>query len=492
MTRTRILFAILALALVINPSYAGKPGTKEKGYPFQLPPDKAIASVEKLDKDSAKKLSLTDDELRLFEDARDGKLDKWSFADAGLIASGVTDSTKRKNYIAKVDRIEADARKAIVGAKTLDEKCDRLLKFLHTGPMKGGYQSKQTDLHTILDGGTFNCVSSATLYNVIGRRLGLDLFAVEVPEHVFSVLHDGDRRIDVETTSPDGYNPKGLKTPKGAAPADRYAGKRREVGELGLASVIAYNHGVGLANEKRHLEALLANFRSLSLDPANPAAAHNALASFAKWERDLSKAGKFEEALTVVALGLEFAPKDSVLLNNHKVLWSQYAEERMKAGKDDDALAVLRRAAKAIPNGEFEARQADLYIRRSQELIEADKWDEAVALYTAVLGKVEKKAVGKLKDARVGVFLDWAEKAVQKGKFDAAIEILKKGASLEPKDSHILNNIRATYDAWADSYMKKRDGAGAIAVYERGLAHLPGDSHLKNNLAFCRQEQSKR
>jgi len=489
MTRTRIGLAIIALVLVAGPA-ASKPPAK--GYPFALPPDKAVAAVEKLDAASGRKVALAADERSLFEEARAGKLDRWSFADACLIASGVTDATGRKGYLAKLDRIEAEARSATESAKTPAEKGERLLKFLHAGPMKGGYVSKQTDLHTLLDDGTFNCVSSAALYNVIGRRLGLDLAAVEVPEHVFSVLRDGDRRIDVETTSPQGFNPKGVKTPKGATPADRYAGKRREVGELGLAAVIAYNHGVGLAEGKQYHEALLANFRALSLDPTNPGAANNALAGFVNWGLELSEAGKYEEALAVVAAGLEAAPKDAALANNRKAIWQHYAAARTKAGETDAALEVLRRAAKAAPGADFEVRQADLFAKPARELIAAGKYEEALALYTAGLGKVDPKAAAKLKQARVGLFLDWANAAVEKNDFEKAIGILKRGAGLEPKSGDILNNTRATYDAWADTHMKKDDWAGAVKVYETGLAHLPGDSHLKHNLAYCKQEQAKR
>src|SRR5262245_5607661 len=205
MTRTRINFAFVVLVFGAVPALAAPPA---KTYPFALPPDKAIVAAEKLEKVSGKKFPLTDAERALFEDARDGKLDKHSFGEACLIASGVTDAAKRKEYRAKLEKIEAQARKAIEGAKAVEEKGERLLKFLHAGPMKGGYESKQTDPHTLLDTGKFNCVSSAVLYNVIGRELGLDLVAVEVPGHVFSMLRAGDRHIDVETTNAKGFNPK--------------------------------------------------------------------------------------------------------------------------------------------------------------------------------------------------------------------------------------------------------------------------------------------
>jgi tetratricopeptide (TPR) repeat protein len=490
MTRTRFTLAIVALLLATGTAGAANP--KSKGYPFQLPPEKAVAAVEKLDTVSGKAITLTDDERKLFADARDGKLDDWSFAEACLVASGVTDAAKRKAYAAKIDAIEADARKAVEGAKSPREKAERLLKFLHDGPMKGGYESKQTDLHTILDTGTFNCVSSAVLFNVIGRRLGLDLAAVEVPQHVFSLLRDGEKTIDVETTSPQGVDPKGVKTPKGQTPADRYAGKRREVGETGLAAVIAYNHGVSMLEEKNYHEGLTAALRALNLDPTSPGAANNTLAGFVQWGLALDEAGKYEEALVLIATGRELDPKNSALANNHKVVWHRYAESLMKAGQADDAIAVLRRAAKAVPGEDFETKQAFLFIGPAQDLSEAGKWDEALKLYNEALGKVEKKAAAKIRDARTGLFLNRSVQAMERGEFEAALEILKEGAKLEPKDGRIRNNIKAAYNGWANGHMEKKDWAAAIAVYEKGLTHLPGESLFKNNIAYCKQEMARK
>jgi tetratricopeptide (TPR) repeat protein len=489
MTRFRITLAILALVLTAGLTFATKPG---KDYPFSLSPDKALVVVEKLDAISGKKVAASEVERKLFADARDGKLDSFSFDEACLIASGVTDDAKRKSYVARLDAIEAEARKAVEGAKWPVEKAERLLKFLHNGPMKGGYESQQTDLHTILDTGRFNCVSSAALFNVIARRIGLNVAAVEVPRHVFSLVIDGDQRIDVETTSPQGVNPKGVKTPKGETPADRYAGQRREVGELGLAAVIAYNHGVGAIEKRRFHESVLSSLRALNLDPANPGAAQNTLAGFVKWGLELNEAGKYEEAIALLTAGLEVSPKDSAMANNRKVVWHKYAESLMASGKVDEALAVLRRAARAIPDEDFETKQAFLFMTPAQELIKSQKWDEALKLYDSGLAKVDKMAAEKIKDARIGLFLNRSVAAMQKGEYEAALEILKQGMKLEPKDERIANNAKAVYDRWASGYIEKKDWAGAVAVYEKGLAQFPGDSHLEHNLAYCKQEEARK
>jgi len=231
--------------------------------------------------------------------------------------------------------------------------------------MKGGYESKQTDLHTILDTGKFNCVSSAGLFNVIGRRLDLDVVAVEVPHHVFSLLRDGDQKIDVETTSPRGVNPNGLKTPKGKAPTDRYKGQRREVGELGLASVIAYNHGVAMMEEKRFHEAVMMSFRALCLDPTNPGAAQNSLAGFVQWGIELEHAGKFEEALVVAAAGLEVSPKNNVIKNNTKAVYDSWADSYMTKGDWTGAIAVYEKALASMP-GDSHLKNNLAYCKQEQ------------------------------------------------------------------------------------------------------------------------------
>ena len=54
----------------------------------------------------------------------------------------------------------------------------------------------------MLDTGTFNCVSSATLFNIVCRRLGIEVGAVSQPGHVFSRIPG----YDVQTTSGSIYS----------------------------------------------------------------------------------------------------------------------------------------------------------------------------------------------------------------------------------------------------------------------------------------------
>lgn len=357
MTRTRFAFA-LVLALT-----AHAVGAPTAGYPLAVAPDRAFDAVAGLDP-AAGHVAPAADERALFADAADGTFHKFSFAEGCLMASGATDPAVRKKYLGQIDRIEADAKTALTGAGTVREKAERLLRFLHAGPMKKGYRADQTDLHTLLDTGTFNCVSSAALYNVIGRRLGLDLRAVEVPGHVFAVLVDAGRRIDVETTNKEGFDPDRAKGKAGK----RHAGTRREVGEAGLAAVIAYNHGVALAKAKRFPAALAANLRALALDRDNPSAAANAVADLTNWPTELSKAGKYEEALAVLKAGRELTagrPAADGLKKNALAVFDAWANGHMKRGEWAAAIRVYERGLAALPGDKHLARNL-AYCRQEQ------------------------------------------------------------------------------------------------------------------------------
>ena len=146
-------------------------------------------------------------ERDLFDDASDGKLDRWTLGGAALLAAGVSDESRRSEYAKRLDALAAEARKAGAGAGGPLDRGDKLLRWLHDGPLAKGYAGKQSSLAVVLDEGTFNCVSSAVLFNDLARRLGLDARAVEVPDHAFSIVYHDGRHADVETTTARGFNP---------------------------------------------------------------------------------------------------------------------------------------------------------------------------------------------------------------------------------------------------------------------------------------------
>jgi len=467
----------------------GHTGPPLSHYAFKESPAKALDVLARLKHSTALNLSISADELSLLGDVKDGHFTKWSFDEAALLASGVRDADKRKQYLKQLDALEHGAREATGKATGALEKGEKLLAFLHdaNGPMTKGYVSHQTDLFTVLEQRTFNCVSSATLFAVLGRRLGLDVRAIEVPEHAFAILYDGTRHADVETTTPSGFDPARDQASQEQFHAktgfryipDSNRDRRREVGEAGLVAIIYYNHGVGLTEQKHHYEALLAYFRAMSLDREFDSAVKNALASLANWGNELCQAGKFEEAVDVIATGLALAPKDALLLNNCKAAWQQWAEATSTAGKDDEAIAILRRAAVAAPGGNFPALQAWIYIRRAEELIKKGKWQEAATAVEPGLVKLDPIPKAELRHWMSDLPIRWANDELAKGNFKNAVDVLDRGRALDPKDERLMHNIIYAVQEWAKDAQAKAGDAKAKAILVEQIKRFPETAGLK-------------
>jgi tetratricopeptide (TPR) repeat protein len=459
----------------------GHEGPPMSHYHFKEAPAKAFDVLSRLQKLSSLKVSISDDEASLFADARDGKLDKWTFAEAALLASGVTEAARRQRYLEVLAKIQAEAQEKVAAAKSPFEKGEALLRYLHAGPMRKGYVGHQTDLAVILDKETFNCVSSATLYNVIARRLELDARGIEVPNHAFSILYDGTDHADVETTTAGGFNPardqaareQFTKLTGFAYIPDSNRDQRREVSEIGLVAITYYNHGVELSRQKRYHEALLAYFRSMSLDSEFDSAVKNALAVLANWSVELSDEKKFDQAIDVLSTGLELAPMDATLVNNHKAVWSHWADSLIRSGKTEEALAVIDRAVKAVPDGPFQRMRAWVFIQPGEELAKTGQWEKAIALVQPGLNKLDGEPRKELDEWGRGLYLRWANDAIGRGKFEQAVAALEQGLAARPGDPKLTNNIAYCVQEWAAEVYKKEGLRKSESVVESMLKRFP-------------------
>jgi hypothetical protein len=102
---------------------------------------------------------------------------------------------------------------------------------------------------TTLETGVYNCVSSAVLYMILARSVGLSVGGVRTTDHAFTSVLVNGQQVDVETTNPFGFNPGAKKdftdsfgkvTGYAYVPPGSYA-DRRAIGEKELLSLILYN-----------------------------------------------------------------------------------------------------------------------------------------------------------------------------------------------------------------------------------------------------------
>jgi tetratricopeptide (TPR) repeat protein len=476
----------------------GHEGPPVSHYHFKESPAKAFDVLRRLQKLTALNVSIGEDEASLFSDAREGKLHKWTFGEAALLASGVTRADERRRYLDQLAEIEKEARAKIEAAKSPFEKGEALLRYLHAGPMKKGYVSRQTDVAAILDTGTYNCVSSATLYNVVARQLGLEARGVEVPNHAFSIVYDGTDHADVETTTAGGFNPardqaaqeQFTKLTGFAYIPDSSRDQRREVNEVGLIAITYYNHGVELTEKKRYHEALLAYFCSMSLDSEFDSAVKNALSVLANWSVELSRQKKFDEAIQVLSTGLDLAPHDATLVNNHQAVWSEWADSLIRAHQTTEALSVLDRATKVLPNGPFQRMRAWVFIQPGEEFAKAERWEAALAVVEPGLKQLDGEPRKELDEWGQGLYHRWANAAIAKKDFDKAVGVLEKGLAARPADPKLTQNLAYSIQEWAADVYKKEGIAKSELVVASMVKRYPNSeeigsvakSHLQRSL----------
>lgn len=454
----------------------GNEGLPETRYAFKESPAKAFDVLAEVQKSVS--LNISEEEVRLFKDAADGKLDEWTFAEAALLSSGVLDQEKRKQYLAQIDEITEQAKAAVKDTSTPFEKGAALLVWLHKNPMKGGYETHQTDLSMVLANGTFNCVSSATLYNIIGRRLDLDLRAIEVPEHAFSIHYEGTKHVDVETTISAGFNPARdprvleqftMQTGFNYIP-DRHVDQRREITDIGLLALTYYNHGVMRSEKKQYAAGLVDFFRALSLDPEFHLSIQAVIGTVGSWSHKLQADGEFEQALNVLSMGLRLAPDDKGMRHNHKVTWQNWAITEIEGGRRTSALEILARASKALPKAGFEEMQAFAFIHSGQKLVEAKKWELAIQLANEGVDMLPPVPQKELRQWRINVVNRWASSVLDKKQFAEAAEILEQAMRVDPDERDYAHNIAYLVQQW----LEQTRTDGDIAVAESLMVKLVG------------------
>ena len=457
----------------------GNKGPPASAYLFNESPAAALQVLDAIG--NSLDVSISQAEQDLFEDAADGSLDRWTLAEAALLASGVVDEGERLDLIRQIDRLEEAFRSVTDVAGDPFETGQTLLEWLHAGPMDAGYVSKQTDVSTVLLDNTFNCVSSAVLYSILGNRMGLDIRGVEVPDHAFAILYSGSDYADVETTTPQGFNPTRNKEAIEAFQAmtgfsyipDRRPDKRREISPLKLVSFIYYNHGVDRTNEGDYHGALLANFRALSLDRDSKSAVKNALSALANWSVSLLDNEDYAEALEIVRLGLMLAPKDRTLNHNHRVIWQRRLDKASEELPLEDFVALVDDAHRELPGAGFDRQQGLNFIKQAEAMAARGEWRSAIDSIGEALPRVNEASAKELVQNRLNLVLRWSNGEIEARRWEAALDALSYGYELMPENTKIGQNIAYILQEWSEAMYRESGEAAAEEVVALVAGRFP-------------------
>jgi hypothetical protein len=244
------------------------------------------------------------DELQLLQDVRAGNVKKWNATDVALVVAGIS-AEDRPKYKEQLDQITAEAYEVTKDATTPEKKARKLAKYLHDGPMNAGYVSGQYDMKVLLDTGHYNCVSSAILFDLIGRRLGLNVEAVNIPHHVFCRLGN----VDIEPTSGHVYpsSIRGERVEKKRTEKDDknavYGDKLfRETSSRSLMSEPYYDEGCDFQNAKKYDQAVISFLKAATIEPGNPLPAVALNKAMKNWFNQTLKNRRYREAAAIAKL----------------------------------------------------------------------------------------------------------------------------------------------------------------------------------------------
>jgi tetratricopeptide (TPR) repeat protein len=184
------------------------------------------------------------------------------FIDAALLFSGVREE-ELPALRTEIFDLTAAARRELGGITEQEQLAEEILLYLHRHVLLA-YRERQTRLDVLIREGSFNCVSSAVLYAVLAKAFSLPVAGVRTPDHAFCRVTAGERAIDVETTSPFGFDPgsrREFKDHFGTVTGYTYvppqnAADRRLTGESGLLALILYNRSAFASESGDYVQAL--------------------------------------------------------------------------------------------------------------------------------------------------------------------------------------------------------------------------------------------
>jgi tetratricopeptide (TPR) repeat protein len=491
-----LLFAAVALTLATGAARGETP--KVKKYPFANPPLEVHDRLGKADVGPVEPFSADDRKLlaefwdkRTAAPAKDIPQADDAAVTAHLLASGVSDPKARAAYLKKFNELVDAARKATAGAKTDAEKADQLLRFLHKNVMAKGYEEDQTTLHGIFDTGKYNCVSSASLYFLVGTRLGLTLRPVLIPGTSYSAGHaaadliDGDKRIQVEPTNPEGYDwPAKLKKPGvrviGPQP-DRKKGYDSD--GFGLAASAASNLGItaAKADPPRPVESIRWQVIALVFDPTDDTAENNMLAAVINWGLKFDKQDKFADALKVYEFGRAALGSHKQLDHNYHVVWTHRLDEVFGAGQVKDGLKLLPQAAAAFPKDKKFADAAEWVSRAASRKAKKDGWAAGLMFADAALKELTGKAAASVRGWKDYARRQWSQDLLDKGDTDGSLKVIADGLAETPDSKELLAGL-SYHTHKALEYLDSEKGtAAAVAHFKELCEKFPKVKEVRAN-----------
>jgi hypothetical protein len=375
------------------------------------------------------------------------------------------DGESYARYADRVDRFVEGVRKTMEGSADDWHRGDALNRAMHasflTGapdrkdPELGAYQLDQARLTRVFEEGHFNCISSALLYTILARAFTLSVRGVITTTHAFVEADAADKRVDVETTTSDGYGrvhdehyyaEQAVKwsSSRGLKPMTFDDYKKRDIVPP-YAFVARSMNDARISNSDT--QGRLSEVAAM-IEPDNADLAYNRMVAYVnegKWLYDHKASRTMLRLVEVIApvvsdIATKFASNAKVMPLVAWMAWYDAAALEI-VGRGDEALSVADDALDRVD----------------------PSWSDAALL----------------KNDLLGVLLDRMTELQTKGEYEKSLAAVAKRIPACLANAACQNNLYLTFDGWSARFQQANDYPGARKVLERCIALLPGDTRCR-------------
>jgi hypothetical protein len=402
--------------------------------------------------------------LRGIEQARQG--DAHALLALAIVASGDhRDVASHAGYQQRVDQFLATVKPTIDAAADDWHRGYELHRAMHRTFFAdraelGGYDFYQARVTGIFDGGHYNCLSSAMLFTVLARGIGLPARAALVPTHVFVEMGEpGGKIIEIETTSSTGFDwihderfykeeAAGWSGKRGLRPVtlDDYQHRKIVQPYQLMASAM-----FGTRRDETDLERYHLNELAAMVDPDDPELQKRRMQLYDKEAYDLfdlkasRTIAKLFDTVRPAVSDIGARSKDSTTLE--LVSWANWyhANALMVVGRQDEAVALM---AEGLAH--FDAA-----------------WQDAPKLRNNYLSVLSN---------RLGELID-------RNDYPTAVATFTKYRDLCKSQDTCAGNAGVVYSNWSLHHQREGDWQSARKVLQDCVGELPNDSHCREGLA---------
>jgi tetratricopeptide (TPR) repeat protein len=372
---------------------------------------------------------------------------------AALAFSGTSSPTAdRERILAHIRRFKSETA-GVADQRRLGEGA---LKYLHE-KILARYSVVQSRIDTALATGSYNCVSSAVLYAILARSVGLTVAGVRTADHAFCAVVVNGAPVDVETTNVYGFDP---------------GTKKEFTDSFGAVTGYAY---VPPSNDRAR--------RSIGVRELLALILHNRAA-------EEGAAGRFREAIgpAVSAFALvgtvDFRGAMDITFSNYASLLAMRGDFRLAI----DFLDAARSSWGERP--ELAQRRQEIAHNWIVGLVEKGSHLEAEALLAA---PATRAILGNPDWTDLSVFLvqSRAEAAARSGDYGTAARTVAEGLRALGARTELLRAYEAyVHNEFAKLYNARRF-VEARQIVETGLSEYPASRTLSADLQTVRKAQEQ-